>query len=67
MRRIWKQYFKDLYNVDTQEQVAVHMCSFDGVRKGNYIGGESVGRSDFEVRVGKLKNGKSAAKDEITG
>ena len=49
MRRIWKEYFKDLYNVDTQEQVAVYMCSFDGVRKGNYIGGEPVGRADFEV------------------
>ena len=27
--RIWKEYFDDLYNIDTQEQVAVHMCGFD--------------------------------------
>ena len=26
VRRIWKKYFDDLYNIDTQELVAVHMC-----------------------------------------
>ena len=26
VRRIWKNYFEDLYNIDIQEQVAVHMC-----------------------------------------
>ena len=25
-RKIWKEYFEDLYNIDTQEQDAVHMC-----------------------------------------
>ena len=25
VRRSWKEYFEDLYNIDTQEQVAVHM------------------------------------------
>ena len=34
-RRIWKEYIEDLYNIDTQEQVAVHMCGFDGIRRGN--------------------------------
>ena len=43
------------------------MCGFDGVRRGNYFGGESIGRAEVEVRVGKLKNGKAAGKDEITG
>ena len=27
-RWIFKDYFKDLYNIDTEEQVAVHMCGF---------------------------------------
>ena len=27
---ILKDYFEDLYNIDTQKQVAVHMCTFDG-------------------------------------
>ena len=31
------------------------------------FGGEPIGRAEVEVRVGKLKNGKSAGKDEITG
>ena len=31
VRRIWKEYFEDLLNTDTQEQVAVYMCGFDGV------------------------------------
>ena len=35
VRRIWKEYFEDLYNVDPLEQVAIHMCGFDGVRRGN--------------------------------
>ena len=58
IRRIWKEYYKNLHNIDTQEQVAVYMCGFDGVRSGNYFGGEPIRRTDFEVRVGKLKNGK---------
>ena len=31
VRRIWKEYFEDLYNIDTQEQV-------DRVRRGKYLG-----------------------------
>ena len=67
MRRIWKEYFEDLYNIDTEEQVAVHSCGFDGIRRDNYFGREPIGRSEVEVRVGKLKNGKGAGNDEING
>ena len=35
VRKIWKEYFEDLCNIDTQEEVAVHMCSFDGIQRGN--------------------------------
>ena len=62
MQRIWKEYFEDLYNTDTQEKVTVHMCGFDGNRRGNYFGGEPIGRAEVEVRVQKLKN----VKDETT-
>ena len=55
-----------MYNIDTQEEVVVHMCGFDRIRRGNYFGGEPIGRAEVEVRVGKLKNGKAASKDEIT-
>ena len=61
------EYFEDPYNIDTQEEVVVYMCGFDGIRRGKYIGGEEIGRAEFEVRVGKLKNGKAAGKYEITG
>ena len=67
VRRIWKEYFEDLFNIDTREQVAVQMCSFDGIRRGNYLGVETIRRAEVEVRVGKLKNGKAAGGDEITG
>ena len=30
-RKIRKEYFEDLYNIDNQEEVAVHMRSFDGI------------------------------------
>ena len=67
VKKIWKEYFEDLYDIDTQEQVAVHMCCFDGIRRGNYYGGEPIGRAEVEVRVVKLKNGKTAGKNEING
>ena len=51
---------------DTQEEVAVHVCDFNGIRKGNYFGGEHFGRAEVEVRLGKLKNRKATGKDEIT-
>ena len=43
------------------------MCGFDGIRRGNYFRGAPIGRAEVEVRVGKLKNGKVAGGDEITG
>ena len=67
MRKIWKEYFEDLYDIDTQEDVAIHMCGFDGIQRGNYFGVEPIGRAEVEVRVGKIKNGEDAGKDDITG
>ena len=47
------EYFEDLYNTDTQEQTAIHMCGFDKIpRKVNYFGGESIARSE-EAQEGK--------------
>ena len=67
LRKIWKKYFEDLYNIDTQEDVSIDMRGFDGIRRGNYLGGEPIGIAKVEMRVGKFKNGKVAGKDEITG
>ena len=36
------------------------MCGFDGIRRGNYVGGELIRRTEVEVRVGKPKQGKAA-------
>ena len=65
LRKIWKEYSEDLYNIDTQEHVAVHMCSFDRIRRGNSFGEEPISRAEIEVRVGKLMNGNASGKDEI--
>ena len=54
VRRIWKDYFEDLCNIDTQGEVAVHMCYFDGIQRSNYFGGEPIGRAEVEMRVEKL-------------
>ena len=43
------------------------MCGFNGVQRGNYFGGKPIRRTEVEVKVGKLKNGKAAGKDEVTG
>ena len=48
MQRIWKEYFEDLYNIDTHGQVGVHMCDFDGVQRGNYFRGEPIMRTEVE-------------------
>ena len=37
------------------------------IPRGNYFRVESIGRTEVEMRVGKLENGKAAGKDEITG
>ena len=67
VQKIWKEHFKGLYNIDTQKQVAGHMCGFHVIWRGNYIEGKVNGRVEIEVRAGKLKHGKDAGKDEITG
>ena len=54
VRMIWNEYYEDLYNIDTQEQVAVHMRGFDGVRRGNYFQEEPIRRAEVGVRIGKL-------------
>ena len=43
---------KDVYNIDSQEQVAVQTCGFDGIQRGNYFGGVPIERAEVEVRVG---------------
>ena len=32
-RNIWKEYFEDLYNINKQEEFALHMCGFDGIHR----------------------------------
>ena len=67
MQRIWKKYFKDLYKIDTREQVAVNMCGFGGVQRGNNFGGLPIRRTEVKLKLKKLKNGKTARKHEVTG
>ena len=43
MRKFWKEYFEDLYNIDTQEQAAIHIFGFVVIRGDNFFGEESVG------------------------
>ena len=52
----WMNYFVNLYNEDTKEQIAIRMCSFGDVQKDNYFGGEPVKRVKMELRVGELRN-----------
>ena len=46
--------------------MAVHICHFDGIWRENYLRGEAIGRAEVEIRVGKLKTGKAAGRNEIT-
>ena len=67
VRRIRKKYYEDLCNIDAHEQVAIHMCGFDGGRRGNYFLGKLIRRTEVEIRLGKLKNAKATCKNEVTG
>ena len=64
-RKREKVYFKDLFNMDTQEQIAVHICDCDGVQRANYFRGELIRRNEIETRVRKRKNGKTAKNYEV--
>ena len=66
LQRIWKEYFDDLYNIETQELVAVYMGDFSGVQRGNYFRGEPIRRTKVEARVRRLKNIKVPGKDKVT-
>ena len=35
VRRMWMNYFEDLYNIGAKEQVEVLPCGFDEVQRGN--------------------------------
>ena len=50
VQSIWKDYFEDLYNIDTQQQVAVHICGFDGIQRSNYFGREQI------IRISRGEN-----------
>ena len=56
-----------MYDINTQEEVTVHMCGFDRVRRGNYFKGRPIRRTEVELRVRKHTNGKAAGKNEVTG
>ena len=52
VRRIWKEYFEDLYNIFTQEEVAVYMMGFGEVTTSDdlVLCGES--EENFRAMVG---------------
>ena len=54
-----------MYNLNTPEQAAFHVCGFYEVRTGNYFGGEPIRGTEVEVRVGMLKNGKDDVKGDM--
>ena len=56
VRKIWKEYFEDIYDIDTQEQVA-YLGSVV-LREVIIFEGEPIKRTKVEVRVGKLKTGR---------
>ena len=43
------------------------MRGFDGIQRDRYFEGELIRKTEIEVRMGKLKNGKAAGKEKVTG
>src|SRR5678815_4291707 len=64
---VWKEHFENLYNIGSNDEVIMTVCGFDGTRRNRYFGDEVISKEEEMGRVRKLKNGKSAGTDEITG
>src|SRR5678815_2201343 len=64
---VWKEHFENLYNIGRNDEVIMTVCVFDGTRRNRYFGDEVISKEEEMGRVRKLKNGKSAGIDEITG
>src|SRR5678815_1118760 len=58
---------RDRHNIGSNEEVIVNGCGFDGARRNRYFGDEVISKEEVMGRARKLKNGKSAGIDEITG
>ena len=67
MKRVWREHFESLHNIGRNEEVTVNVCGFDGIRRNGYFGNEAISKEEVRGRVRKLKNGKAAGIDEITG
>jgi hypothetical protein len=67
VRRVWREHFESLHNVGGSDEVIVNVCGFKGFKRNRYFGDEEITREEVVARVRKLKNGKSAGIDEITG
>src|SRR5678816_1679135 len=67
VRGVWKEHFENLHNINSNDEVIVNVCGFDGARRNRYFGDKVISKEEVMGRVRKLKNGKSAVIDEITG
>ena len=54
VRRIWKEHFKDLYNNNNHEQVVVHRCGCDGVRRSSYFQVEPIKFTKIPKKRGNI-------------
>src|SRR5678815_1965780 len=59
--------FENLHNIGSNEEVIVNVFGFDGARRNRYFGDEVISKEEVTGRVRKLKNGKFAGIDQITG
>ena len=68
VRKIWKEYFGDLYNIDTSNRLQSTCVALMGSGEVTTSEESQLEELRVEVRVGKIKNGKAAGKDEmVTG
>ena len=65
-RKFWRKHFENLHYVGSNEEVIVNVCGLDGLRRNMYLGDEAITREEV-IGVRKLKNGKSAGIDGMTG
>ena len=52
VQKNWKDHFED-----RQEQVAIHVCGFDGVQRGNYFRREPIRRIEIDGEATVVEEG----------
>ena len=72
----WKRLKREGFEISILRIIIIYIptnrlqstcCGFYGIQRDNYFGGKPISRTEVEIKMGKLRHGKVAGKNEVTG